>query len=60
MLTEAQKRAKKAHHNKLVADGFKRVVVWLSPEEQTILAKLVKAFGTPTAAIRQAIKEAAK
>ena len=60
MLTEAQKRATKEARRRLVEGGSKRVIVWLKPEDVRNLDALVERHGTPTAAIRQAIKEAAK
>ena len=60
MLTEAQKRATKEARRRLVEGGSKRVIVWLKPEDVCNLPALVERYKTPTAAIRQAIKEAAK
>lgn len=59
MLTDAQKKAVRETRKRMVERGDKRVTIWLGPDDQAKLAELVLVHGTPTQAIRQAIRKAA-
>ena len=56
--TEAQKRAVKAHRDKLRAMGHKRVAFWLPPDLRAMLEVQAEKLGSRQRAIEAAIEAA--